>query len=358
MVRYALHVGALALLGGVIAALTASASFSAPAPSAGTVKAKLMASVSAVQPGKPFDAGVLFAMEKGWHVYWKNPGDAGLATSVEWKLPEGFTAGPLRWPAPETFQQPGNIVGYGYEGSALLVATVTPPKDLVTGKDVDIGADVSWLGCEQLCVPGSQALTMALPVAPSAEPANKQLFDEWAAKTPRPAPDFTAKDQDGNTVSLSDYKGRVLVLEWFNPDCPFVQRHHAQRTTMIDLAAKYAPRGVAWLAVNSTYYMPPKTTAEWREKWKMAYPVLIDRDGKIAHAYDAKATPDMFVIDGQGAIVYEGAIDNDAAGRLKESVNYVDKALTELLADKPIGEPKTKPYGCSVKYPPEGQAGQ
>ncbi len=339
---------------GLLAAGAVGLSAPLPVPAApmSAVKAQLVADVAAVQAGKPFDVGVLFTIDKGWHIYWRNPGDAGLATSVDWQLPEGFTAGPLRWPQPETFQQPGDIVGYGYEGSALLVATVTPPKDLPAGKDVVIGAKATWLGCQEVCVPGHTSLTLALPAADAAAPANGKLFAEWEPRTPPMAPDFTAIDQAGNKVSLGDFKGRGLVLEWFNPDCPFVQRHHAQRSTMIDLQAKWAARGVAWVAVNSTYYMPAETTAEWRDKWKMDYPVLIDRAGKIARAYDAKSTPDMFVIDKQGEIVYEGAIDNDAPGRLKEPVNYVDKALTELLADKPIETPRTKSYGCSVKYPP------
>ena len=336
----------------LLAPLTASAALPVPEASASAVKAQLLANTTAVQPGKAFEVGVLFTIGKGWHIYWQDPGDAGLATSVDWQLPEGFKAGPLRWPHPETFQQPGDIVGYGYEGSVLLVASVTPPKDLPADGDVTIGAEAAWLGCEKVCVPGSQELSAALPVSASAAPANKELFAEWEAKMPPLAPDFAAVDQAGDKVSLSDYKGRMLVLEWFNPDCPFVQRHHAQRTTMIDLRAKYAAKGVAWLAVNSTYYMPPETTAEWREKWKMDYPVLIDREGKIARAYGAKSTPHMFVIDREGEIVYDGAIDDDPGGRSQSPVNYVDKALTELLADKPIAEAKTKSYGCSVKYPP------
>ncbi len=356
MIAHLHSVWAVVLLA-VPAPLTASAALPVPQPPASAVKVQLLADTAGVQPGKAFDVGVLFTIGKGWHIYWKNPGDAGLATSVEWQLPEGFKAGPLRWPHPETFQQPGDIVGYGYEDSVLLVASVTPPKDLPAGKDVTISAKATWLGCQKVCVPGSEDLSVTLPTAASATPANRELFQQWEAKLPRMAPDFTALDQAGNKVGLSDYRGRVLVLEWFNPDCPFVQRHHAQRTTMVDLQAKWAARGVAWLAVNSTYYMPAERTAEWRTKWKMDYPVLIDREGKVARAYGAKSTPHMFVIDREGEIVYDGAIDSDPGGRSKSPVNYVDKALTGLLADKPIEEPKTRSYGCSIKYPPEGQAG-
>ena len=235
---------------------------------------------------------------------------------------------------------------------------MTPPKDLAAGKPLAIGAKATWLGCEKLCVPGKANLKLDLAASAGADtagkPANRDLFAGWEAQMPPLAPDFTLPDPSGAKVSLSDYKGRVVVLEWFNPDCPFVQRHHAQRTTMIDLAAKYTPKGVVWLAVNSTYYMTPETTAQAREKWKMDYPVLIDRQGKVGLAYGAKATPGMFIIDRDGQIVYQGAIDNDPPGELKSPVNYVDKALSELLADKPVSEPKTTPYGCTVKYPPSG----
>ncbi len=296
MFIYAHSLWTLSLLAAAGAAAL-SAPLPVPAAPMSAVKAQIVADVAAMQPGKPFDVGVLFTIDKGWHIYWKNPGDAGLATSVDWQLPEGFTAGPLRWPQPETFQQPGDIVGYGYEGSVLLVATVTPPKDLPAGRDVQIGAKAAWLGCQEVCVPGHTGLTMKLPVADAAAPANEKLFAEWEAKTPPMAPDFTAIDQAGNKVSLGDFKGRGLVLEWFNPDCPFVQRHHAQRSTMIDLQASTRRRASPGWPSTAPTTCPPRTTAEWREKWKMDYPVLIDRAGKIARAYDAKSTPDMFVID-------------------------------------------------------------
>jgi len=347
-VKNGLVAGLAALLWGLAGA--------SPGMPAASVKPQLLADVATIAPGEPFHAGVLFKMAEGWHIYWKNPGDAGLATAVEWQLPEGFSAGPLRWPQPKTFVQPGDIVGYGYEKEVLLEATITPPKDLSPGAAVAISAKATWLGCGKLCVPGKEDLTLDLTVKAAADtastPANRDLFATWEAQMPPPAPDFALPDQAGARASLSDYKGRVVVLEWFNPDCPFVQRHHAQRTTMIDLAGKYAPKGVVWLAVNTTYYMTPETTAEARTKWKMDYPVLIDRQGKVGRAYGAKATPDMFVIDRDGEIVYQGAIDNDPPGEMKSPVNYVDKALTELLAGKPVSEPKTTPYGCSVKYAP------
>jgi peroxiredoxin len=166
------------------------------------------------------------------------------------------------------------------------------------------------------------------------------------------APDFTLTDQKGNTVKLSDFNGKVVVLEWTNPDCPFVQRHY-RAGTMARLAKAYAAKGVVWLAINSTYYMNREKDAAWAEQKQIAYPVLGDHDGKVGKAYGAKSSPHMFVIDAKGNIAYRGAIDNDPDGEKKEGlVNYVAQALDAVLAGKPVAIPETRSYGCSVKYPP------
>ena len=172
-------------------------------------------------------------------------------------------------------------------------------------------------------------------------------------KALRPAPDFTLTDQKGNTVKLADFTGKVVVLEWTNPDCPFVQRHY-KAGTMAGLAKTYGAKGVVWLAINSTYYMNREKNAAWAEKQQIAYPVLDDHEGKVGMAYGAKNTPHMFVIDAKGNIVYQGAIDDNKDGEKKAGVvNYVALALDAVLAGKPVAIPETRPYGCSVKYPPE-----
>ena len=148
------------------------------------VKADLLADTAAVVPGKPFTVGVLLTVKPGWHVYWKHPGDAGLATEVTWTVPDGFKAGPLQWPTPIRFAQPGNIVGYGYEGSALLMAKVTPPRVLREGSRAAIGAEVSWLGCKDVCVPGGAKVQLTLPVANAATAANARRFTEWRHRLP------------------------------------------------------------------------------------------------------------------------------------------------------------------------------
>lgn len=164
------------------------------------------------------------------------------------------------------------------------------------------------------------------------------------------APGFTLEDQTGKKVSLSDFAGKIVVLEWINPDCPFVQRH-ARAKTMSTLAAKYQGSGVVWLGINSTNYMGKENNAKWIAENGLPYAVLDDHTGEVGHMYGAKTTPHMYVIDGSGKLVYAGGIDDDPGGsKGAGAMNYVDKALTELTAGKQVSTPESRPYGCSVKY--------
>lgn len=169
------------------------------------------------------------------------------------------------------------------------------------------------------------------------------------AEVGQPAPDFTLKGVDGQAVSLSRYKGKMVVLEWINPECPFVQRHYATGT-MKHLATRYAEKGVVWLAINSTRTATSESNALWVKKHEIGYPILDDHEGKVGNLYSAKTTPQMFILDPAGGLVYQGAIDDDRKGDKSDRVNYVQKALDELLAGKPVTTTQTKPYGCSVKY--------
>ena len=163
------------------------------------------------------------------------------------------------------------------------------------------------------------------------------------------APDVTLQDLDGNEVTLSKIDG-VRVLEWVNPDCPFVKRHY-QAGTMKGMAATYATRGVTWLTINSTHYMDREANREFVKAYGLTQTILMDPSGAVGHTYGAATTPHMFVIDGSGTIVYAGAIDDDPRGtKGDEATNYVEAALDETLAGKPVTTAETKPYGCSVKY--------
>ena len=164
------------------------------------------------------------------------------------------------------------------------------------------------------------------------------------------APGFTLKDQDGAEVDLAKLRGKIVVLEWTNPDCPFAQRH-AEAKTMSTLADRYRGKGVVWLGVDSTSYLDATRDRTWRSEHKLPYPVLDDHKGTVGTAYGAKTTPHMFVIDGSGTVVYAGAIDDDATGdKGKQARNYVAEALDEVTAGQPVKLAETKPYGCSVKY--------
>ena len=172
------------------------------------------------------------------------------------------------------------------------------------------------------------------------------------------APDFSALDTNGKTHSLSQYKGKYVVLEWFNPECPFVKKHYGS-DNMQKLQHEYTGKGVVWLTIDSnapgtegniTPDQAQKIMASWKTKQTA---LLLDPESKVARSYGAKNTPNMVVINPEGKIVYEGAIDIKATPNpadIPNSTNYVKAALDESLAGKPVSNPTTKPYGCSVKY--------
>ena len=164
------------------------------------------------------------------------------------------------------------------------------------------------------------------------------------------APDFTATGFKGETIKLSDYKGKVVVLEWVNPDCPFVQRHYNEGTFK-KLAVKYTDKGVAWLAVNSTSSQDASRSADWAKQYDLPYPIIVDKDGQVGKLYGAKTTPHLFVIGRDGQLLYEGAVDDDPDGKKDHRDVFVEDAIQAALSDKAPATRETKSYGCSVKYP-------
>jgi peroxiredoxin len=179
-----------------------------------------------------------------------------------------------------------------------------------------------------------------------------------AASAGQTAPDFTVTDSSGAPVHLADFKGKFVVLEWTNPECPFVQKHY-NSANMQTLQKEFGAKDVVWLTVNSTnessseYKTGVQMNAWMQAKGAAQKAVLIDGDSATGTKYAAKTTPHMFVIDPKGQIVYAGAIDDKRSTRpddVKTATNYVRVALTESMAGKPVSTPNTTPYGCSVKY--------
>ena len=159
----------------------------APLANAAHVEATMLSHVAAIKPGEPFEVGIDLKMSPGWHTYWVNPGDAGLATRVKWTLPSGFTADELQFPVPTRFDEPGGIVVYGYENEVMLIARITPPADLKIDQPVTVAGKVSWLCCAEVCIPGSAALNVSLKVADRAESDNEPLFTRWHSSLPTPS---------------------------------------------------------------------------------------------------------------------------------------------------------------------------
>jgi peroxiredoxin len=196
-------------------------------------------------------------------------------------------------------------------------------------------------------------LGLALSVAVAEDKAETAAAKSTAtAKVGEPAPQFSLKDQNGKTHSLADYAGKTVVLEWFNDDCPYVVKHYSGGD-MNATAKKYADKDVVWLAINTTAGKTADDNKKIAGEWKIERPILADSTSEVAQAYQSKNTPTMYVIDKEGKLVYMGAIDSDNSADPKKvagATNYVAKALDEVLAGKPVSEPKTKAYGCGVKY--------
>jgi len=170
------------------------------------------------------------------------------------------------------------------------------------------------------------------------------------------APDFTLVDLEGDEHTLSEYTkdGKIVVLEWFNPTCPFVKKNHETFSTMTDTYAEFNGKDVVWLAINSgnekSRTSGTEINTEAAKKWEIPYPILLDTKGTVGKMYGAKTTPAMYVIDADGVLAYAGAIDDNPSPRKQGETNYVADAVDALLAGQPVKVAETKSYGCGVKY--------
>jgi DsbC/DsbD-like thiol-disulfide interchange protein len=198
--------------------------------------AQILADVSAITPGKPLTVGVKLKLAPGYHVYWINPGDTGIATKITFTLPDGFPAGEVQFPIPRKFEMPGGITAFGYEGDVMFLATITPPGDLKEGTDVTIGAKASWLVCDKdRCVQGGQDVALKLAVNAAMAPfgsepqgrrqaANADEFEKWRAQLPQKADDVSQDIKvDAPNGAFKSASGQVTMnwkqtpekVEWF-----------------------------------------------------------------------------------------------------------------------------------------------
>ena len=181
---------------------------------------------------------------------------------------------------------------------------------------------------------------------PKEEPKKEKAV---VAEVGKAAPVFALKDLDGKEVKLSDYKGKIVVLEWFQPSCPYCDAGYKEGGNCRTSSDKLTKDGVVWLLVNSNNAehpdSKPETNKEFFKAHGVTHNVLLDTDGKVGRAYGAKTTPHCMVIDAKGSLAYRGAIDNAMEKDAKEKVNYVETAVRELKADKPVTTKETRSYG-------------
>ena len=204
------------------------------APS-GHVRLEIFADVTAVVPGQPFSVGVRCRIDPDWHIYWKNPGEAGLATDLRVTAPPGFAVAAEAWPIPERFEQGPGIVGYGYTEEAVFLWRVTPPRTLRGVSRIRLIADGRWLACRKLCVPGQGQAALTLGVGTTSKPANGELFKAARRRLPVPAgePGTAARVRVEGSIPVSGSAGRFMVelfwskpmarMEWFPGPAPTLE---------------------------------------------------------------------------------------------------------------------------------------
>ena len=201
------------------------------------VRARLVAESEALVPGRTVTLGLHMAMKPGWHVYWRNPGDSGLPPEMAWRLPEGFTVGPVQWPAPERIPVQ-TLMNFGYEGAVTLLVPLAVPESARAGETVRLSGTLSYLVCEEICIPGSAELSLDLPVAASAEPDSGQaaLFARARAALPEAAPGPVRASRAGE---MPDARSVASAM----PDSP--ARAPPRRPWTIRASGSYRPASSA-----------------------------------------------------------------------------------------------------------------
>ncbi len=197
------------------------------------------------------------------------------------------------------------------------------------------------------------AFLIALLAAPA--PAGEPPERPEVAALGELAPDFTLRDLDGEEVKLSELEGKTVVIEWFNPDCPFVRYAHGEQGPLRELTGRFAGGELVWLAINSgapgRQGHGAQRNREAAQEYAIDYPVLLDESGAVGRSFEARTTPQLFIIDAEGVLAYRGGLDNAPLGRgAGERVDFVSGSLEALAGDRAPPRQETPPYGCSVKY--------
>jgi len=260
----------------------------------------------------------------------------------------------LQAPAPQLTRRRLARPGGRTYGLAMIAKMSSRVSLILAASTLALACSKEPAGPDKAPVAPAPSPTASAPAPAPSEPARPAVESPVVDK---PAPAFTLKDLDGKEVSLASFAGKTVVLEWFNPGCPYVKAAHTVGS-LKENAKKHTASGVVWLAINSgapgKQGHDPEANREALKTFGLTHPVLRDEDGKVGRAYGATNTPNMFVIDKQGTVVYAGAIDNSPDGEGQKAagglVNYVDAALADLAAGRAVQTPVTKPYGCSVKY--------
>jgi len=254
----------------------------------------------------------------------------------------------------------GLAVAIGAFGFASVQPEPTPAAEKPEGGCCQ-GTNTASEECCGGCTTASGECAAELEKQPAEDPQP----EPGSAHVGEAAPDFALMDLEGNRHQLSEYlaEGKIVVLEWFNPECPLVVKHHERFTTMADTYAAFQPgedaaedeeSKVVWLAINSAREGHPTgaadANAERVEEWEIQYPILLDPTGIVGKAYDAQTTPHMFVIAEDGVLIYAGAIDNNPSPRQAGDINYVMQALEQHLAGETVTDAESTAYGCGIKY--------
>jgi DsbC/DsbD-like thiol-disulfide interchange protein len=253
-------------------------------PTAPVIHVSLVGESQSIAPGQEFWVGVEFHLDKGWHIYWINPGDSGEPPRIQWRLPAGFQAGELQWPHPERLVTKYSV-DYGYADQMLLLAAIRPPAGLAPGGKAELAGTVRWVVCREVCIPGKTEVALSLPVKRSAPPQPNKLFDDARTRIPQPAPArWRARARaEKNAFVLSIETGQPIAQADFFPLEPQQIENAAPQATSA------LPRGVRLRLKKSEQLLKPIANLKGVIVLPSGKAYMIDAPVTAAGARDSKA---------------------------------------------------------------------